>query len=220
MKAAAVVGAGVVAMYAYQAYRVHNKDKGYKVLHHIPCGAWSCVETHDALYKAYDDVARALDGAGIRHWGACGTALGAMRHGGIIPWDDDIDIGIRDADMARARQALADAGHKFHAIWYGAKIDDVVDIFTFGEDGHYASYWARLRWPKEYFAPGELDSLKKVPFGPTQLIVSDKVEVYLARAFGSGWKTHCIVKPPHEFGRLWSMVYHTNPLIVKKFMMK
>lgn len=52
-------------------------------------------ELSETVLAEFDRVCRELD---IPYFAYAGTALGAVRHGGFIPWDDDIDVAMtRDA---------------------------------------------------------------------------------------------------------------------------
>lgn len=49
-------------------------------------------ELQKKLLEVYKEIRSICEEHNIRYFAAYGTAIGAVRHGGIIPWDDDIDI--------------------------------------------------------------------------------------------------------------------------------
>ena len=56
------------------------------------------------------EILQVVDGIcrkhGIRYWLSSGTLIGAMRHNGFIPWDDDLDIEMMRTDYLRLMAVL------------------------------------------------------------------------------------------------------------------
>ncbi|KJV90738.1 licD family protein [Rickettsia amblyommatis str. Darkwater] len=91
-----------------------------------------------ALYQLMKDTHELLGKNNINYWIDGGTLLGAVRHQGIIPFDDDLDIGIMHEDEIRLQQILP----QFEQLGYRVKHNKIyvicgercLDIFVFHKE--------------------------------------------------------------------------------------
>ena len=71
-------------------------------------------DLHEHLMIAFTEFDRICRASNIQYYLIGGTLLGAIRHGGIIPWDDDIDVGILRPDYERfIRLAHRELGSRY-----------------------------------------------------------------------------------------------------------
>lgn len=101
----------------------------------------SIKEKQDLQLQMLDEIDSICREYRIRYSLAYGTLLGAVRHKGFIPWDDDVDICMPKEDMYRFKDILNSENIEY------------IDIDTFK---YYEWFFSRIASKKTYGKPGKL----------------------------------------------------------------
>lgn len=78
----------------------------------------SLPEIHAELLDQLEDIIRVCDRHGIQYNLMCGTLLGAVRHQGFIPWDDDIDLLMTRGEFEKFRKVYPEECDKRFELTY------------------------------------------------------------------------------------------------------
>ncbi|MBR6455697.1 MAG: LicD family protein, partial [Prevotella sp.] len=74
----------------------------------------------------------------IQYWLSSGTLIGAVRHKGFIPWDDDIDIEMLWPDYKRLMKVLPE------------ELPETMALQTTETDKNYFFFYAKVRDRRSY----------------------------------------------------------------------
>jgi len=172
------------------------------------------------LYQMMYDVHQIFGNNKIKYWVDGGTFLGAVRHGGIIPWDDDLDIAMLKTDLKNflaLQDNFTNCGYSTAKTWFGYKIfysdrkppkgSDYsfpnLDIFLYNNANpenkyEYTYKQARDTWPKGYWEHDETFPLKLYNFGTFKVYGAKDFKHYFDRLYGKDWNKIAYREYDHE----------------------
>lgn len=200
----------------YEKVGIHIGD--LKNAPQIPCEGYQRRpgdENHLALAKdCLRDIAKVLNDANIPWWVDCGTLLGSHRYGGVIPWDNDIDVALLLPDFENARRAFNKLDPEKYMVqdWSGRdfpktffkiyvrETGDMIDIYFYDIDApkqqcSYIFSMDQMIFFFEWWKKGErrfttpvsfsqLFPLKKANFDGIEVFVPNNPVAFLQRYYG------------------------------------
>ena len=89
-------------------------------------------DTQRYILHVLREVTRVLEELNIPYFMQGGTMLGAIRHDGFIPWDDDVDLGIPRADYDRLLKEIS------------ARLPENLELRTYDDETDHHYYFARI----------------------------------------------------------------------------
>ena len=170
------------------------------------------------LYQMLYDTDQILSGNDIPYWLDGGTLLGLVRHKGIIPWDDDVDIQISSEDEDRVYQlgqSFKNLGYELKKVWFGFKVYPIngleidgyewkhpsIDIFPMiivDDKLKYKNEQAQQTFGSCYYLTNELYPLTRQSFGEITVSTANNPIPYLNRCFGDDYMDYGYMQYDHQ----------------------
>lgn len=138
-----------------------------------------------AQMKVLDEIERVCKKYGLTYFADCGTLLGAVRHQGFIPWDDDMDICMKPQDYRRFLEVAPKELPETFKVLSLYTHDDYDEVFARVVNSNKVN--GTEEWLKDWygcpFAVGlDIFPLNYVPTDEEELLIQKKLYVIVKSA--------------------------------------
>ena len=160
------------------------------------------------LYLLGRIISRVFKDNDIPYWATGGTLLGCVRHKGLIPWDDDIDISVMETHQQKLEQmtdVLLDNQLVLTDTFFGFRLHHRIESKFVSETAKYGMPFcditimrhnrknrtielkhqsARDLWKNEFYLPAEVECLQEMIYGDFEFLAPSDPLPYLFRFYG------------------------------------
>jgi len=139
----------------------------------------------------------------VKYFAISGTLIGCIRNGGLIPYDDDIDLGILKEDTYKINHYKNDKDtYYFEDVPFGYKFkkknsEMFIDLMVYELDKSDNTYKIiNGHFKNEYFKNDEINNLILKTYNGIELYVPNEYEKHMNRA-NPNWNTKLKINEPH-----------------------
>lgn len=171
-------------------------------------------------YQLVYDIHQILEARGVKYWVDGDTLMGAVRHNGIIPWENEIDIGISSTDNRKFSDLgmdFANCGYSITDTFFGYKVFytnrapvevgahhstpfvNVLLYRTIDNRLRLSRKKAREAWSHAMWRATDLFPLKRYTFGDFHVYGAAHPGAYITSNYGRDWEKIAFV-PSGERG--------------------
>lgn len=175
----------------------------------------------------FENFTKFLDSNNITYWLTCGNLLGAVRHNGLIPWDDDIDINVPLEHIDKLKSAIKSSQFSYYKAGGGYKVFHktsypFIDIIVVDKNegkwklcyplnGDKCTYKKSEQWPQECFDDKDVFPLEKIKFEHFEVNAPHNYMHLIEKMYGkdaltSGYFKKYITINNHKFGHILYML--------------
>lgn len=188
---------------------------------------WGSFSDKRKALDLLDKMSDICDENKLEFFAVYGTLLGSLRHGGFIPWDDDIDVLMSEEDFEVFKENI-DEDHR---------VIKVKDFYKFYKKSGERPFLKEYEWPfvdifvfkveetdkegkiilfrdeksiEESYRYRDVFPLKEVSFEDTKIKIPRKSKAILDKYFGKDWKDVCISSEYNHRTGLFQMAVKDN----------
>ena len=191
-----------------------GEEKPWVNIHPVPPALSD--EQFQRFYEMLEIVSAIFEKEQIEYFAEGKTLLGAVRHGGFIPWDPHLDfvismnyypfiVGLTDHLAAynlevvkhplyqyrlAIKDTALDLSFEIHFYWLSTDLFGRKKLFLAEHRFQYMN--------PDYFFYEEVYPLKTKAFGKSTISIPNKPESYLTRRYGKHWETTALTETKHN----------------------
>ena len=176
---------------------------------------------HTELYCILAGISAVFKRHDLEHWLCFGSAIGALRHGSIIPWDDDIDMAMWWSDLDKLvelEEELREAGVGL-SLWWANKFqtrttacvkayllkEDIelkfdgktpritIDIFFMEKKDGTIRYTCN-QFPRSFHDQHKFYPLQPIKLGPVSTFIPSDAADAIASEYGARWEKEAFLQ--------------------------